>query len=38
MEDQSIDFPGRAEIELHPEALEFVDDKGSALIGTEFLG
>ena len=38
MEDQFIHFPVRAEVEFHPEALELVDDKGSALIGTEFVG
>jgi len=36
MEDQFIHFPVRAEVELHPEALELVDDKGSTLVGTEF--
>ena len=25
-------------MELHPEALELVDDEGSALVGTEFVG
>ena len=38
MEDQFIRFPVRAEMELHPEALELVDDEGSALVGTEFVG
>ena len=38
MEEQFIHFPVRAGMELHPEALEAVDDKGSALIGTEFVG
>jgi hypothetical protein len=38
MEDQFIYFPVRAEVELHPEALELVDDEGSALVGTEFVG
>ena len=38
MEEQFIHFPVRAQMELHPEAIEVVDDKGSALIGTEFVG
>ena len=38
MEDQFIRFPVGAELELHPEALELVDDEGSALVGTEFVG
>ena len=38
MEDQFIDLPGRAEIELHPVALELVDDKGSALVGVGVVG
>ena len=38
MEDQFIRFPVGAEMELHPEALELVDDEGSALVGTEFVG
>ena len=38
MEEQFIHFPVRSEVELHPEALELVDDKGSALVGTEFVG
>ena len=38
MEDQFIHFPVRPEMELHPEALEFVDGEGSALVGTEFVG
>jgi hypothetical protein len=35
-EDQFIHCPVRAEMKLHPEALKLVDDKGSALAGTEF--
>jgi hypothetical protein len=38
MEEQFIHFPVRAEVELHPEALKLVDDEGSALVGTEFVG
>ena len=38
MEDQFIHIPVRAEVELHPEALELVDDEGSALIGTQLAG
>ena len=38
MEEQFIHFPVRAEMELHPEALELVEDKGSALVGTQFVG
>jgi hypothetical protein len=38
MEDQFIYIPIRAAVELHPEALELVDDEGSALVGTEFVG
>src|SRR6266849_1667637 len=38
MEEQFIHFPVRAEMELHPEALRLVDDEGSALVGTEFVG
>src|SRR5260370_6763813 len=38
MEEQFIHFPVRAEMELHPEALKLVDDEGSALVGTEFVG
>ena len=38
MEEQFIHFPIRAETELHPEALKRVDDEGSALVGTEFVG
>ncbi len=38
MEEQFIRFPVRTEVELHPEALKLVDDEGSALVGTEFVG
>ncbi|MBV8335793.1 MAG: hypothetical protein JO358_10225 [Alphaproteobacteria bacterium] len=38
MEDQFIRFPASDEVELHPQALELVDDEGSALVGTEFVG
>ena len=38
MEDQFIDFPVRTEVEFYEEALELVDDEGSALVGTEFIG
>ena len=38
MEEQFGHVPVRAEAELHPEALELVDDEGSALVGTEFVG
>jgi hypothetical protein len=38
MEEQFIHFPVRAEMELHPEALELVDDEGSTLVGPEFVG
>jgi hypothetical protein len=38
MEGQFIRFPVRTEVELHPEALKLVDDEGSALVGTEFVG
>jgi hypothetical protein len=38
MEEPFIDFPVRAEMELPPEALRLVDDEGSALVGTEFVG
>jgi hypothetical protein len=38
MEDQFIHFLVRTEMELDPEALELVDDKGSALVPTEFVG
>src|SRR5215471_19238760 len=38
MEDQFIHFPVRAEVALHSEALKLVDDEGSALVGTEFVG
>lgn len=36
MEDQFIHCLLRAEMKLHPEALKLVDDKGSALVRTEF--
>src|SRR5215471_10784809 len=38
MKDQFIHSPVGGEVELHPEALELVDDKGSALVGTELVG
>ena len=38
MEEQFIHLPVRAEMELHPEALGLLDDEGSALVGTEFVG
>ena len=38
MEEQFIRFHVWAEVELHPEALKLVDDKGSDLVGTEFVG
>jgi hypothetical protein len=38
MEEQFIHCPVRAEMKLHPEALKLVDDEGSALVGTEFVG
>src|SRR5262245_6691364 len=38
MEDQFVHVPIRAEIEFHSEALELVDDEGSALIGIEPVG
>jgi len=38
MEDQFIHFLVRAEMELHLEALKLVDDEGSALVGTQFVG
>ena len=38
MEDQLIRFPVRAETELHPEALQLVDDESSALVGKQFAG
>src|SRR5215471_3458746 len=38
MEEQFIHFSARPEMELHPEALKLVDDEGSALVGTEFVG
>ena len=38
MEEHFIHFAVRAEKELHPEALELVDDEGSALIGTQLAG
>src|SRR5215510_14496154 len=38
MEDQFIHFCVRAEVELHPETLKLVDDKGSTLVRTEFVG
>ena len=38
MEDQFIDCPVKTEVELHPEALKLVDDEGSALVGTQFVG
>jgi hypothetical protein len=38
MEEQFIHFPVRPEVELHPQALKLVDDKGSALVGTELVG
>jgi hypothetical protein len=38
MVEQFIHFPVRAEMELHPEALKLVDDEGSVLVGTEFVG
>jgi hypothetical protein len=38
MEKQFIHFPVRAKMELHPEALDLVDDEGSTLVGTEFVG
>jgi hypothetical protein len=38
MEEQFIHFAVRAEMELHAEALKLVDDEGSALVGTEFVG
>ena len=38
IEEQFIHFPVRAEMELHPEALKLVDDEGSAVVGTEFVG
>jgi hypothetical protein len=34
MEEQFIRFPVRAEMEVHPEALEVIDGEGSALVGT----
>jgi hypothetical protein len=37
MKEQFIHFPVRTNMELHPEALELVDDEGSALVGTEFV-
>ena len=38
MEDQFIRFPVGAEMELHPATLKLIDDEGSALIGTQFVG
>ena len=38
MEDQLVRFPVGAEMELHPATLKLVDDEGSALIGTQFVG
>ena len=38
MEEQFIHLPVRAEMELLPEALGLLDDEGSALVGTEFVG
>jgi hypothetical protein len=38
MKDQFIHSPVGDEVELHPEALKFVDDERSALVGTEFVG
>jgi hypothetical protein len=38
MKDQFIHSPVGGEVELHPEALKFVDDERSALVGTEFVG
>ena len=38
MEEQFIHLPVRAEMKLHPEALKLVDGKGSALVGTQFVG
>jgi hypothetical protein len=38
MEEQFIHFAARAEVELHPEALELVDEEGSALVRAEFVG
>jgi len=38
MEEQFMHFAVRAEMELHPDARKCVDDEGSALIGTEFVG
>jgi hypothetical protein len=38
VEEQFIHFPGRAEMELDPEALKLTDHEGSALVGTEFIG
>ena len=38
MDEQFIHVPVRAEVKLHPEALQLVDREGSALIGAEFVG
>jgi hypothetical protein len=38
MEEQFIHFQVRAKVEFHSEALKLVDDEGSALVGTEFVG
>src|SRR2546430_8827784 len=38
MEEQFIHVPVRAEPELRPETLDAVDDEGSALVDTEFVG
>jgi hypothetical protein len=38
MEDQFIHFSVRAEVKLHPKSLELIDDEGSALVGTQFVG
>src|SRR5215470_12653643 len=38
MEEHFIYFPARTEVEFHSESLKLVDDEGSALVGTEFVG
>jgi hypothetical protein len=38
MEDQFIYFPVRTEEEFHSEARQLLDEEGSALVGTEFIG
>ena len=38
MEDQFIYFSVRTEVEFDSETLKLVDDEGSALVGTEFVG